>query len=252
LKIFPKTVYDIYLRAGYLYHSPNRICPSIFKECDIDNITFVRGAYPTDEFSVSGMGVYKTNQEASVGNSITSYFQLQTTDLYSSWEQALKDSVWTKALYDNNVDYMRMVPPFTQGYWTNKPDDKRIGILRKGVPGGRSYYFYRIEKGELYTSVIQRWKYEDMRIYELCNACLKYYDLLPEILYVDDGDIVELKPGYLISPSELNMLKLYSWPDMNRPFSSGDFYRVCNREIFMAIKPVLAKIGYTFKEVQHG
>ena len=62
----------------------------------------------------------------------------------------------------------------------------------------------------------------------------------PSIFHVD-GDVVLLRLQCLYPPAEMNMLRLYSWPE-------SLFRYTLPRPVFMAIKHELEGTGWTFRE----
>ena len=52
--------------------------------------------------------------------------------------------------------------------------------------------------------------------------------------------------NYLLPPRELNLLKLYSWPETCTSLPC-DFRRKLSTEVFTAIKNILSDEGYEFK-----
>ena len=81
-------------------------------------------------------------------------------------------------------------------------------------------------------------------------ALLKRYGTLPGSEVKASGDLIEIKLGYRLPPSEEEFFKLYSWP-VRYDFSSKlppVFTRKMTRQIYPMFKHELESIGYCFVE----
>ena len=143
---------------------------------------------------------------------------------------------------------MRMKGSFRKGYWTDEIDNTgRVSLLRTNGNDIKIYYFYKVLDGEIYTSQLPTWEVENGNYRNLSNACLAVYDALPKTRYHIDGNIVKITINYLYPPAELNLIKLYSWPEsfINLPH---DFRRIMDKNIFYLMKQILEEKGYMFEE----
>ena len=65
--------------------------------------------------------------------------------------------------------------------------------------------------------------------------------------YRIDGDTIRVRQNYLLPPAELNLIRLYSWPD-NFGNVTSPFNRIMNRDVFEMIKAILSLQGYQFEK----
>lgn len=241
-------IVDLFCCTGIVYHSPNRIYPSMKRSENFRGIKFQRGISVEEIENVSGLGFYSnTPDKKSLDDlsKIRRMFRLEKNTLQDIWKHAISTNTWH---YDQtitsqeNVEYIRLHPPFYSGYWTKEPDiSGAVSILRAGTNGSQEYYLYRYAETGLEISPLHHWKVDGKKYRELSNACLVYHEELPPIEYCEDGEVVYVDIGYLPPLPEHNFLKLYSWP-------ISDFRRVFSLQIFTIIKSILSDEGYIFKK----
>lgn len=238
---------DQFLKAGVVYHRPNHIAPSMKREGQAGNILFQRGISIDSIDCVSGIGFYSERAETDTKDSVRSMFGLEQDDLLTLWHNTLSVASWkSEPVSDQNREYLRVDPPFNQGYWVNKPDmTGRASILRTGMNGAQLYYLYRYSGSTMEVSPLPEWQVESHNYRSLACACLKDRGTLPPIEYSEDGALVSLHMNYLLPPRELEFLKLYSWPEkcISLPYN---FKRKLQTEVFTAIKDLLSDEGYEF------
>lgn len=242
-------IFKIFLNTGMVYHCPDRIAPSMYRESVSAGVRLIRGI-PIDSIQyISGTGFYATNHAAECVDDAREMFGLETQNLKSLWKSTVSAAGWiSKEDTDLPMEYLRTKPPFTKGYWVNQPDtNSRISILRIGMCDSQIYYLYRYQGKELEVSPLPSWRADNYNYRVLSCACLDSICVLPPIEYRLDGDLVHLHLNYLLPPRELAFLKLYSWPERCTTFPC-DFKRTCSMAIFQALQDALAKEGYTFKE----
>jgi hypothetical protein len=242
-----------FLSAGVVYHRPNRIAPSIMREEAVGGILFQRGIALDSISYVSGIGFYsKRDKETNIAG-IKSMFGLQEENLQKLWRTTLSTVSWKSNIsFEHRAEYLRLKPPFTSGYWIDKPDTTgNISILRTGERGTQLYYLYCYNDTELKVSPLPQWKVESYNYRALASACLSTYGTLPPIEYFDDGRLVHIRMNYLLPPRELEFLKLYSWPEVCTSLPSN-FRRKLSKDVFIAIKNVLSDEGYEFKNLKGG
>ena len=92
-------------------------------------------------------------------------------------------------------------------------------------------------------SQLPNWMTEGYEYRRIAVACLNSRGTLPETEIKTDGSIANIKIGYLYPPAELNLLKLYSWPDGFSVFS-----RIIDVGIINDIRLAFETLGYSFKE----
>lgn len=244
-------IVDLFCRAGIVYHSPNRIYPSMKRSETFCGIKFQRGISVGNIKNVSGLGLYSnTPDKKSLDDlsKIRRMFRLEENTLQDIWKYTISTNTWhcnQTLTSQKNVEYIRLHPPFYSGYWTRELDTSgAVSILRVGPKGNQEYYLYRYAETGLETSPLQYWKVNGKKYRELSNACLAYHEELPPIEYCEDGEVVYVDIGYLPPLPEHSFLKLYSWP-------ISDFRRVFSLQVFAIIKSILSDEGYTFKKGEY-
>lgn len=246
---FSSEIYDIYLHTGCIYHAPNRIVMSAKSSAAAGDIQFTRGYMLDEKQMLSGLGTYKIFDHAEKTVSVSDMFLLEEVSLKEKWNRCISRAKWIEFYLDNDTEYLRVEPPFSRGYWVNKPDTSgEISILRTGYRGSRLYYLYKFENEKIMASQLPQWEVEDYCYRVLAIGCLANKGNLPSTTYKCDGDIVYINFGYLPPPAELYLWKLYSWPASLLSLPK-DFSRVCVRKVFEAIKKIMVDRGYRFEEV---
>ena len=237
-----------FLSAGVVYHRPNRIAPSMKHEEPFGDILFQRGIALDSISCVSGIGFYSKQHGEKNPDKIKAMFGLEQENLQALWRITLSAASWKSNLsFEQNTEYLRLTPPFSQGYWVNKPDTTgTVSILRTGMKGSQLYYLYRYSGTTIEVSPLPQWQVESYNYRSLACACLSTYGTLPSIEYFEDGALVHVRMNYLLPPRELEFLKLYSWPEICTSLPCN-FRRKLSIEVFTAIKNVLSDEGYEFK-----
>ena len=239
---------NLFLSTGVVYHRPNRIAPSMKHEELFSGILFQRGI-PLDNIShVSGIGYYSKQDGGTNPDKIKTMFGLEQENLQSLWHETLTTATWKSIQsFEHNIEYLRLMPPFTRGYWITTPDTTGVvSILRIGVNGSQLYYLYRYAGATLEVSPLPQWQVESSHYRTLACACLSTYGTLAPIEFAEDGELTHIRFGYLLPPRELDFLKLYSWPEECTSLPS-DFKRKLSTEVFRAIRDILSDEGYKFK-----
>lgn len=239
---------DQFLSTGVVYHRPNRIAPSMKHEEPFSDILFQRGIALDSISCVSGIGFYSKQTSATNPDGVKAMFGLEHETLQALWRAMLSAASWKADLsFEQNTEYLRLNPPFSQGYWVNKPDTTgTASILRTGMKGSQLYYLYRHSDAAIEVSPLPQWQVESYNYRSLACACLSTYGTLPPIEYFGDGALVHVRMNYLLPPRELAFLKLYSWPETCTSFPSN-FRRKLSTEVFAAIKNILSDEGYEFR-----
>ena len=237
-----------FLSTGLVYHRPNRIAPSMKHEEPFGDILFQRGIALDSISCVSGIGFYSKQYGAKLPDKIKAMFGLEHENLQTLWRITLSAASWKSNLsFEPNTEYLRLKPPFSQGYWVNKPDTTgTVSILRTGMKGSQLYYLYRYSGTTIEVSPLPQWQVESYNYRSLACACLSTYGTLPPMEYFEDGALVHIRMNYLLPPRELDFLKLYSWPEICTSLPCN-FRRKLSIEVFTAIKNILSDQGYEFK-----
>lgn len=251
-------IYRIYLHTGFFYHASNQVSPAVFVSAKAENITLHRGFSPDAKLFMSGLGFYSISNSASE-STVASMFDLQTSTFEAYLEELLSDHDWTRIEWPDNTEFLRLEPPFYSGYWKDKPDkESRVSLARFG-DYTKVYVFYRYENGSYFHKAVPVWRIQDCfydsasgfdEHYRISNALLKHYGTLPEIRVKDTGEVVDIKLGYRLPPSEEFFYKLYSWPakyDISL-INSQVFNRKMTKLFFPVFRHELETIGYSFVE----
>jgi hypothetical protein len=243
-------IYDILLSSGQIYHTPNRVSPAVMMSSAEAGIVFTRGISPSQKTCISGIGTYDFSQESYViEQSPEGMFQLQQDSLLDYWAALTRKLKWTSYQSGSDTEYLRTEPPFSRGYWVDKPDRSgNISLCRSGMMGNYLYYLYRWNDGIVVVSQLAAWKVEKCCYRNISNSCLVHYGNLPVSTFHIDGELVNLNISYLYPPAELNFVKVYSWPKVYTGLPS-DFNRTMSLCVFSSAKSILERIGYQFSEV---
>ena len=256
-------IYGVLSNSGYIYHEPFRVSSSRRRVAIAEYCTFLRGQAVGEKRWISGAGCYLPIEKADAEATFTlaEMFQLQEETLETAWDRMTSELKWEVPSAATQLQYLRIEPPFTHGYWIDTPDRSgAISLSRTGFNGNNLYFFYKSEHSRLSISQLPSWMTEqhwmvkdgDMSAHStnsrnISVACLASRGALPPTTYSIDGEVVLIRIGYLFPLPELNLIKLYSWPDtyINLPH---DFNRVMSLSVFLDIKKILEAIGYRFEE----
>lgn len=243
-------MYELYTNAGYFYHVNYRVVPAMDVCATCFYIKYMRGSCFATGIKMSGLGMYMDSSEAGDVNEIKGMFGLEETTLDVLWKKVISGRAW-RIGRENDVEYMRVRPPFTKGYWEKRiPIKDGISILRTCNDGRNLYYLYKLEDGNVYVRQLPDWMVVQKRYRVFMNACLKQYSTLPKINYVDYGDVVYVNFQYLLPYRELHFCKLFSWPQFFRGDKiQDDFNRIFSKNVFKSLKSILMKQGYSFQRI---
>ncbi len=251
-------MYAIYLRNGFFYHSSWQISPAAPAAGGYGGVTLYRGSLPGSRLSMSGLGFYSVHEPAA-GGSIAEMFGLQEQPFESFLEELLERGEWESTTWPENTEFLRLDPPFTRGYWQRTPcRDGRISLARFGEPR-KILVFCRFDNGVFRRKAIPEWRMRDWfssdtgdyREYRrIAVSLLNRYGTLPEIRAEENGDIIEIKPGYRFPPAEEEFFKLYSWPlRYDFPAASPQvFVRQMAKQVYPVFRHELESAGYHFVE----
>lgn len=251
-------MYDIYLRSGFFYHSAHQLSPAAPAMGGNGGIVLHRGFSPDLKLFMSGLGFYSL-QDSTPDRTILSMFGLQGQSLESYLEELLTNCKWEQIKWPENAEFLRLDPPFNRGYWQQAPEKSdRVSIARYGELN-KIFVFYRYDKGLFLNAQIPGWRIRDYFLnvpgnYDeyrrIAISLLKNYGTLPAIKMRARGELIEIKLGYRLPPSEENFFKLYSWP-VRYDFTLKTpqvFTRLMARQIYPMFKHELESIGYSFEE----
>jgi hypothetical protein len=248
--ILSEEIYNIMLSAGCFYHEPNRITAPIRRETAGENCVFVRGQAISEKRLISGIGSYLPMGTTCslVNGSLSEMFQLNEEYIDNIWKRITSEVYWETYMASIQMSFLRTDPPFYDGYWEDSPKHSRdISLARMGFPGRYIYYLYKTKGQTQLLSQLPIWMTEDGNYQNIAISCLANRGTLPPTTYCIDGEIVEIKIGYVFPPAEMNFIKLYSWPvtfiELN-----NDFHRIMSLAVFCEMKKIFEAIGYQFME----
>ncbi len=241
-------IYDIFLDTGNVYHLSGRIIPAAECISEAGGVYFMRGVPLDREQYVSGVGSYSFDVDNTSSLQVKEMIQLQENMLKEQWEYLVSHAKWKPINAETKIEYHCTKPPFTFGYWIDIPDKTgEISLARTDSFGNWNYYLYKIENERLMGSQLPDWMVRGGNYRTVSNAFLSAREVLPATTYRKDGKIVQVHINYLFPPAELNLIKLYSWPESYVGLPR-DFNRIFEFSVFCAIKNVFESIGYEFKE----
>ena len=251
-------IYSIYLRNGFFYHSAYQISPAAPATGGNGGLVLHRGISPDLKLFMSGLGFYSV-QTSTSDRTISSMFDLQEQSFESYLEELLAHCEWEQIEWPDNAEFLQLDPPFKWGYWQQIPEkNDRISLARYGEPN-KIFVFYRYSNGVFLNIPIPEWRIRDYfsnvpgnygEYRRIAISLLKKYGTLPEIKTKARGNLIEIKLGYRLPPSEENFFKLYSWP-VRYDFTSKTpqvFTRMMARQIYPMFKHELESMGYCFVE----
>lgn len=251
-------MYSIYLRNGFFYHSAYQISPAALATGGNGDLVLHRGISPDLKLFMSGLGFYSV-QTSTSDRTISSMFGLQKQSFESYLEELLAHCEWEQIEWPDNSEFLRLDPPFKWGYWQQIPEkNDHISLARYGEPN-KIFVFYRYSNGVFLNTPIPEWRMRDYfsnipgnhgEYRRIAISLLKKHGTLPEIKTKARGNLVEIKLGYRLPPSEENFFKLYSWP-VRYDFTSKTpqvFTRMMARQIYPMFKHELESMGYCFVE----
>lgn len=246
-------IYQTYLKSGYFYHNPYRIAPCAPCGSAVGNVWLTRGLPLGQEQYCSGLGTYQLTSDGMERLiSVEEMFQLYQNSIVMPWRELASDAVWSPFQVDSTVRFLKLAPPFRTGYWSEKPDKGIVSMCMVATEGAPRYYLYQTDGGEVYASPIPEWLLmnpinENANNRLFSNSLLANLGTLPPTKFHMDGQVVSISIEYLYPAMELNLVKLYSWPQsFHRPQSP--FSRIMDSNVFLAIRETMENKGYRFQE----
>lgn len=245
---FAEEIYNIYLNSGFMYHTPNRLLPAIEKRTCSGNIEFIRGAPSGEKVYMSGLGTYIISRKSQIDGNLMEMFNIHNDNLIDRGIDLIKNAIWKSFNNDLHTEYLRIIPPFSRGYWKDMPDkDGKISLLRLGDSGNYIYYLYKFENENIYASVLPNWLVEGIEYRSVSNALLAVNGTLPSLIIEKRKHTVLIKQQYLLPPDLFYFLKLYSWTAKFYSVSS-DFERVMSKEVYSIFEKMLNIVGIEVSE----
>ena len=251
-------IYTIYLRAGYLFHSPHRIASSMLVEVCAGDVMFCRGFFPDNDSYMSGLGLYKLKKENTSSMTLADMYGLPEQHMSLYLDDVISEGKWVDIEWPESSRFLEK-ENFSLGYWKEKPDeDGEISMAYYGDKR-RTYILYRYENGIAWGIQLHPWRLVDFasdnpddfgEYRRIANAVLINNGSRPDIQAWIDRELVLVDVGYRLPPAEEDFLKLYSWPLFNDidQLEKHVFRRKMAKPVYSIFKQFLESVGYCFTE----
>ena len=239
-------IYDLYLKTGFLLHKKNHVTNSKRKVATINDCSLVRSPEPGEDLFMSGLGYYALNDsmENQEKENIRDVFNLCKLSLSEYLDKLRQRQVFKLLESHSDIDYLRLEPPFSKGYWKKQKDIARLSLLRIGQPGTYIYYLYKATDNEILASQLPEWMVIDGNYRMISWGLLNKYQQATDIEYAVSADLVHVRLNYLLPINEQLFFELFSWPANITTMSS--FNRTMDINIFRIMKAEFEKIGFRF------
>ena len=242
-EIYADEIYEIFLNTGCLYHSPNRLAPSVKKSASYQNVSFIRGEIGGN-YRVSGLGTYVlADYKDDNPDKLYEMYKISDCNLEEIYNRFLLKGLWEEFNYEGYTEYLRTKGPFSDGYWINKPEKIDDFSLMRVNKGKYLYYLYKNVDDTIFVSSLPDWMCDGTNYLTLANCIIYHKGNLPNVKISVNDQTVSVCQNYLLPTSLLNFLLLYSWPS---DFGNvNGFNRVIQNDIYNVFKNILDqfKIG---------
>lgn len=250
-------IYEIYSVAGFFYHEPHWISPSISRSAGYGDLCFIRDCNPAAKFAMSGLGYYDEPHDSLDIDELCDMFHLPHRP-YVEWLQSyLKTCRWEPVELPQDTEYLRMKPPFTKGYWvrTMSVPENAITLCRYGFTGQKIYYLVRKNTPAVLGSQLPEWiagmkgrtlSYLPGEYYRVALALLMAEGTLPPVHAQESDHLVTVELPYLLPTEEEALFKLYSWPVSLEDDQNSLFIRKMDIKVFNCFKMLLQFYGFHF------
>lgn len=239
-------IYDLYLKNGFFLHRKNYITNSRREEAGKDGCCLLKSPLPSDEVFMSGIGYYSFEQLTGDFKSMYEVFGLSQVSISTYLEKLLNMQTFKEIELDTDIEYLKLNPPFSNGYWQKQKHENKISLLRIGPPENKMYYLYKIIDDHVMASRLPEWMVNKGEYRMIAWGLLNKYSQVPNIEYVVLDERVLVHLNYLLPVNEQSFFELYSWPESYATLSS--FNRIMNKEVFEIIKIEFERIGFVFQE----
>lgn len=249
-KVLVESIYNLYDKAGFFYHKPNKVKPSITKKATVGNVCFVRSSIYNPCYKMSGAGIY-TKTEVLDNNMfeidiVQDLFGLQKVSCIELYETVLKESSFKDFTFSGK-SYLSYLSLKTKSkYWSNQDEfsSDDVKLVREEINGFHKYFLAKkLGNNVKYYPLGDHFK-KGLEYIPLARAILEQKGILQPISYEIKQKFAFIHLGYLLPPSEQTFFELYSWP-----INSSAFNRIMHIDVFYAFKNVLERTGYIFTKV---
>lgn len=241
-------IYDLYLKNGFFLHKRNYITNSKRNEVEKDDCCLIKSPLPSDELFMSGIGYYKFEHIIDNNNSIYKVFGLSQLSISDYLNKLLNIHKLKEITLNSDIDieYLKLSPSFSNGYWQKQRHEDKISLLRMGHLENKIYYLYKVIDGHVMASRLPEWMVNEGRYRIIAWGLFSKYNQIPKIEYevLDERVLVHL--NYLLPVDEQSFFELYSWPENYTTLSS--FNRIMNVKVFEIMKSEFERIGFKFQK----
>lgn len=249
-KLLVESIFDLYSKAGFFYHKPNKVKTSITKKATFGNVCFVRSSCYRSSYKMSGAGIY-TKTENFDNNlfeieKVQDMFGLQKVSCIELYESILNGASFNVKNFSDK-SYLSYLSLRTKSkYWSNQDefsiDD--VKLVRKENNGLHDYYLAKNLNNNVKYFYLGESFRKGIEYVSLARAILEKKKILLPINFKVTQNLVIIHLGYLLPPAEQKFFELYSWP-----INSSVFKRIMHIDVFYAFKTVLEKTGFIFTKV---
>lgn len=249
-KLLVESIFDLYRKAGFFYHKPNKVKPAISKVATIGNVCFVRSSVYRSCYKMSGAGIYTKTENLDNNlleiEKVQDMFGLQKVSCIELYESILNGATFNAQNFSGKsyLSYLSLRPK--SKYWSNQ-DEFSIDDVK----------LVRVEKNGIHDYYLAKNWNNSVKYYNLGESFRKWIEYVPfarailekkkrllPISFKVTQNLVIIHLGYLLPPAEQNFFELYSWP-----INSSVFNRIMHIDVFYAFKTVLEKTGFIFTKV---
>ena len=109
-----REIYDVYLKTGYMFHTPYQISPAAPSAAHQGDVQFERGMALDRVQFMSGLGCYLPKNRHTNGvqvyPSVQEMFGMQENQLSIFWNDLLAQSIWQPLHRDASMLYFHLLP----------------------------------------------------------------------------------------------------------------------------------------------
>lgn len=144
LEIFVDKILETHQLMGTVYHSQQHLTPAIERECVFNGIRIFRCGMPDEDYSYSGLGIFRADSGKDTQQTPMSIFGLTEETTYEIVQARLAGRTW-QPLYDSEgLLYLNVNrKPFQKYYSEYRPDISTFILAYRMNEGRRSYLLIR-------------------------------------------------------------------------------------------------------------
>lgn len=144
LETFIDRILETHQLMGTVYHSQQHLTPAIERECVFSGIRIFRCGRPDEDYSYSGLGIFRADPEKDTPQTPMNIFGLTEETTYEIAQARLAGRTW-QPLYDlDGLLYLNVNRrPFQKYYSEYRPDISTLLLAYRMNEGRRSYLLIR-------------------------------------------------------------------------------------------------------------